>query len=310
VARQTRSSRKPARPPKLRRASPRIGKCAPLWCRGPGSLREFLLVRPGAGRQSAAYARPSYPRAHTPEPPAHLRKDLLVAQGGRRLYRPIATLSLLFNYALPVRPEPAGYHAINFLLHAGNVCLVYALARRVSGMRGRRSWPRHCGPCTPSGSRPSPTSPAAPTCWRHGRARRLLLYARLDALEGWRARAAVAGLFAAATAGVFSKETPPCCPASWRSGTCAGREPRWDRRFRLSTRKSGCPTRRERAGTPAVARHPRGCAPRLRRRGRLARPVVDRAQLRTGRLPSPQVVYVDNPCGPPGSWWRDGPRSR
>jgi tetratricopeptide (TPR) repeat protein len=48
------------------------------------------------------------------------------------LYRPFTTLSYLFNYAvLGNANEPAGYHWINFLLHLGNVLLLYALARRL-----------------------------------------------------------------------------------------------------------------------------------------------------------------------------------
>jgi protein O-mannosyl-transferase len=48
------------------------------------------------------------------------------------LYRPFTTLTYLFNYALLGNADhPAGYHWINFLLHAGNVLLVFALARRL-----------------------------------------------------------------------------------------------------------------------------------------------------------------------------------
>ncbi len=47
------------------------------------------------------------------------------------LYRPFTTLSYLFNYAILGNAEqPAGYHAINLLLHLLNVLLVYALALR------------------------------------------------------------------------------------------------------------------------------------------------------------------------------------
>lgn len=54
------------------------------------------------------------------------------------LYRPFTTLSFLFNYAVLGHGErPAGYHAINFLLHAANVLLLYALALRLV----RASWP-------------------------------------------------------------------------------------------------------------------------------------------------------------------------
>lgn len=45
------------------------------------------------------------------------------------LYRPVTTLSYLFNYAvLGSGSAPGGYHWINFLLHAINIALVYALA--------------------------------------------------------------------------------------------------------------------------------------------------------------------------------------
>jgi len=51
-----------------------------------------------------------------------------------RLYRPVTTLSFLFNYAvLGNGAHPFGYHALNLLLHLGNVLLVLALARRALG---------------------------------------------------------------------------------------------------------------------------------------------------------------------------------
>ena len=44
------------------------------------------------------------------------------------LYRPLTTLSYLFNYAvLGNGSSPAGYHWLNFVLHAVNIGLVYAL---------------------------------------------------------------------------------------------------------------------------------------------------------------------------------------
>jgi hypothetical protein len=52
--------------------------------------------------------------------------------GESGLYRPVTTLTYLFNYAvLGNSDRPAGYHEINFLLHAVNVLLVYLLARRL-----------------------------------------------------------------------------------------------------------------------------------------------------------------------------------
>ena len=53
------------------------------------------------------------------------------------LYRPLTTLSYLFNYSVLGRSktptDPFGYHVINFLLHWANVCLVLVIARRLSG---------------------------------------------------------------------------------------------------------------------------------------------------------------------------------
>jgi tetratricopeptide (TPR) repeat protein len=44
------------------------------------------------------------------------------------LYRPLTTLSYLYNYAvLGNGTNPAGYHWLNFLVHAANILLVYAL---------------------------------------------------------------------------------------------------------------------------------------------------------------------------------------
>jgi len=59
--------------------------------------------------------------------------------GESALYRPVTTLSYLFNYSVLGNGEhPEGYHWINLLLHLGNVLLVFALARR---LLGREFWP-------------------------------------------------------------------------------------------------------------------------------------------------------------------------
>jgi tetratricopeptide (TPR) repeat protein len=50
------------------------------------------------------------------------------------LYRPLTSLSYLFNYAvLGNADHPAGYHAINVMLQAGNVVLAYFVALRLIG---------------------------------------------------------------------------------------------------------------------------------------------------------------------------------
>ncbi len=50
------------------------------------------------------------------------------------LYRPATTSSFLVNYAvLGNRERPAGYHAVNLLLHVCNVLLVFAIGLRLAG---------------------------------------------------------------------------------------------------------------------------------------------------------------------------------
>jgi len=52
--------------------------------------------------------------------------------GEAGIYRPFTTVTFLFNYAvLGNGVQPAGYHWINFLLHAINVLLVFTLALRL-----------------------------------------------------------------------------------------------------------------------------------------------------------------------------------
>src|ERR1700691_3084662 len=54
--------------------------------------------------------------------------------GESGLYRPLTTFSYLLNYAiLGNGNHPAGYHWINFFLHAANVLLVFALVLRLTG---------------------------------------------------------------------------------------------------------------------------------------------------------------------------------
>jgi len=58
-----------------------------------------------------------------------LEKNYWWPKAGDGLYRPVTTLSLLFNYAvLGNGPNAAGYHIVNVLLHVLNVWLVYELA--------------------------------------------------------------------------------------------------------------------------------------------------------------------------------------
>src|SRR5262249_20896286 len=54
--------------------------------------------------------------------------------GEAGLYRPLTTLTYLFNYAiLGDAEQPAGYHWVNLALHAINVLLAFALLLRLTG---------------------------------------------------------------------------------------------------------------------------------------------------------------------------------
>jgi tetratricopeptide (TPR) repeat protein len=58
-----------------------------------------------------------------------LNQHYWFGNGESDLYRPLTTLSYLFNYAiLGGGSQPAGYHWVNFALHAVNIALVYLLA--------------------------------------------------------------------------------------------------------------------------------------------------------------------------------------
>jgi protein O-mannosyl-transferase len=59
-------------------------------------------------------------------------------KGETHLYRPVTTLSYLFNYSiLDDRDDPSGYHWFNFFFHALNVVLLFALCLRFL----KKLWP-------------------------------------------------------------------------------------------------------------------------------------------------------------------------
>jgi tetratricopeptide (TPR) repeat protein len=138
-----------------------------------------------------------------------LTKNYWWPKTGDGLYRPVTTLSLLFNSAvLGNGTNPAGYHAVNFLLHSINICLVFELALLLfpaiqPAFFAAALWAVH------------------PICTESvtgivGRADLLaamavlggfLLYARTASFEGRRRYWAAATLFVIATGGIFSKES-------------------------------------------------------------------------------------------------------
>jgi hypothetical protein len=129
-------------------------------------------------------------------------------KGSSGLYRPLTTLSYLFNYViLGNGSDPQGYHVINVLLHALNVLLVYTLARKLTG----RLWPSAflaalwavhpivTEVVTNVAGRPDLLAAA-------GLLGAFLLYLK-SAEAGGKARfACLAGIAAATAIGVFSKE--------------------------------------------------------------------------------------------------------
>ena len=129
--------------------------------------------------------------------------------GESGLYRPFTILSFLFNYAVLGNGEhPAGYHWINFILHAMNVVLAFKMALRIV----RRFWPSvfiaglwavH----------PLLTESVTNIV---GRADLLagisvlggfLIYLKATESKGWQRLAWLGGLLLTTTVGVFSKES-------------------------------------------------------------------------------------------------------
>jgi tetratricopeptide (TPR) repeat protein len=125
------------------------------------------------------------------------------------LYRPLTTLSYLFNFAiLENGPNPTGYHWFNFILHAVNVGLVYALGLAIfeqvpAALLMSALWGLH----------PVQTESVTNIV---GRADMLAAFGVLTAVlcyrqalrsSGWRYAAWLVALLLAVTIGVFSKES-------------------------------------------------------------------------------------------------------
>jgi tetratricopeptide (TPR) repeat protein len=129
------------------------------------------------------------------------------------LYRPLTTFSYLLNYAiLGNGPHPAGYHWVNFALHAVNIALVYLLGLLLfqeTRLKERLAlalaavWALH----------PVLTESVTNIVGRadllaaFGVLAGLLCHIHGGAASGWRKLAWLAGLALAATVGLFSKES-------------------------------------------------------------------------------------------------------
>lgn len=143
------------------------------------------------------------------------------------LYRPLTTLSFLFDYAvLGHGDRPFGYHVFNLLLHAANALLLFAIALQLGADRVRALliaglWAVH----------PVLTEAVANIA---GRADLLAgasllggFWMYLRAREG--RRAWFAGVVVAAAVGIFSKESAVVLP-----GIIAAYELIWGKRIRMA----------------------------------------------------------------------------
>jgi protein O-mannosyl-transferase len=139
--------------------------------------------------------------------------------GESGLYRPLTTLSYMWNYAvLGNGSQPAGYHWVNFGLHAANVLMVFALALVLLAGSARR-FPLACAIAGLWAVHPVLTESVTNVV---GRADLLagaavlagfLLYLGSAASAGWRRIPWLAGLSLATLVGVFSKESAVVLPA-------------------------------------------------------------------------------------------------
>ena len=129
--------------------------------------------------------------------------------GEAGLYRPFTTLSYLFNYAVLEEGDRLfGYHALNLLLHLGNVLLAYALALRLV----RRFWPSvfiAAVWAVHPASTESVTNIVGRADLLAGMAvlSGFLMYLKSREVTGWARGVSLAGLMAVTTVGVFSKES-------------------------------------------------------------------------------------------------------
>ena len=196
--------------------------------------------------------------------------------GESGLYRPIASLTYLFNYAILGNGDrPAGYHAINFLLHAGNVLLVYLLARRL-WKTGWQAWAAAALWAVHPILTESVTNIAGRADLLAGLAvlSGFWMYLKSAESRGAGRWAWLGGLMLAAVWGVFSKENAVVLP-----GVIALYELTWWQRKRVRALALGCL-----AVLPA-----------------LAAMAYQRAAV-FSKLPPLEIPFLDNPLTAEGPW--------
>jgi tetratricopeptide (TPR) repeat protein len=214
-----------------------------------------------------------------------LRHDYLWPSAASELYRPLTTLSYLFNYSiLGNRTHPPGYHLVNLLAHWGNAVLVYVLALVVL----REAWLAFFV-ATVFGVHPITTEAVTNLAGRAdlfaaaSALAALSLYAKSTTVPGWRQAPWLLGLSAVTAAGVFSKENAVVIPGlmglydiTYRVGRDA----------RLRDTRQGRASGLARFGLPLVGY------------GALIPPLVAMWSVRSrvfANTPSTVVAFVDNP---------------
>jgi tetratricopeptide (TPR) repeat protein len=138
-----------------------------------------------------------------------LTKDYWHATFASNLYRPLTTLTYLFNYAvLGNGTHAAAYHWVNFALHAINVALVYFL-----GLALLHKTVPAFGLAAIWGVHPALTESVTNIVGRadllagFGVLAALLCHIRTGREAGWRKAVWLSALAAAAAIGIFSKES-------------------------------------------------------------------------------------------------------
>ena len=131
------------------------------------------------------------------------------------LYRPLVTLSWMFNYVLLGNGERAtGYHAVNLTLHLANVILAWLLALEIWKKPLAAFFTAAIFALHPVNSEAvTNVAGRADLMAGLGVLAALLLHVRLMGVSGWRRALGLTGIFAAALFGVFSKENAVVLPA-------------------------------------------------------------------------------------------------
>ncbi len=139
--------------------------------------------------------------------------------GEAGIYRPLTTLSYLLNYAiLGNGTVPAGYHWINFLLHAANVLLAFGLCQRLFSRMPDRAFLLALSTAALWAVHPVLTESVTNIVGRADLMAGMAvlsgswMYLKSTESVGFHRLAWLAGVAAATAAGVFSKESAVVLP--------------------------------------------------------------------------------------------------